>query len=347
MMINELLRENIKNMQPYSCARDEFKGEASVYLDANENPYNGPYNRYPDPLQWKVKEAISKVKNVPVENIFLGNGSDEPIDLLYRAFCEPRRDNVVAIEPTYGMYKVCAAVNDVEYRKVLLNEKFDIEAFKLIDSANLNTKIIWLCSPNNPTGNKLNADEILKVLQWFRGIVVVDEAYIDFSDSQSFSTYIAQYPNLVVLQTLSKAWGNAAIRLGMAFASVEVIEVLNKIKYPYNINILTQEHAEKVLANAAQTTQWVQAILTERTQLINKLKELALVKHIYPTDANFVLVKVDNANIAYNWLVNKGIIVRNRSSVTLCGDCLRITVGTPAETTELIAALKDFGSVFK
>jgi histidinol-phosphate aminotransferase len=294
-----------------------------------------------------VKEAISKVKNVPVENIFLGNGSDEPIDLLYRAFCEPRRDNVVAIEPTYGMYKVCAAVNDVEYRKVLLNEKFDIEAFKLIDSANLNTKIIWLCSPNNPTGNKLNADEILKVLQWFRGIVVVDEAYIDFSDSQSFSTYIAQYPNLVVLQTMSKAWGNAAIRLGMAFASVEVIEVLNKIKYPYNINILTQEHAEKVLANAAQTTQWVQAILTERTQLINKLKDLALVKHIYPTDANFVLVKVDNANIAYNWLVNKGIIVRNRSSVTLCGDCLRITVGTPAETTELIAALKDFGSVFK
>jgi histidinol-phosphate aminotransferase len=347
MMINELLRENIKNMQPYSCARDEFKGEASVYLDANENPYNGPYNRYPDPLQWKVKEAISKVKNVPVENIFLGNGSDEPIDLLYRAFCEPRRDNVVAIEPTYGMYKVCAAVNDVEYRKVLLNEKFDIEAFKLIDSANLNTKIIWLCSPNNPTGNKLNADEILKVLQWFRGIVVVDEAYIDFSDSQSFSTYIAQYPNLVVLQTLSKAWGNAAIRLGMAFASVEVIEVLNKIKYPYNINILTQEHAKKVLANAARTTQWVQAILTERTQLINKLKELALVKHIYPTDANFVLVKVDNANIAYNWLVNKGIIVRNRSSVTLCGDCLRITVGTPAETAELIAALKDFGSVFK
>lgn len=346
-MINELLRENIKNMQPYSCARDEFKGEASVYLDANENPYNGPYNRYPDPLQWKVKEAISKVKNVPVENIFLGNGSDEPIDLLYRAFCEPRRDNVVAIEPTYGMYKVCAAVNDVEYRKVLLNEYFDIEAFKLIDSANLNTKIIWLCSPNNPTGNKLNADEILKVLQWFRGIVVVDEAYIDFSDSQSFSTYIAQYPNLVVLQTLSKAWGNAAIRLGMAFASVEVIEVLNKIKYPYNINILTQEHAKKVLANAAQTTQWVQAILTERTQLIDKLKELALVKHIYPTDANFVLVKVDNANIAYNWLVNKGIIVRNRSSVTLCGDCLRITVGTPAETAELIAALKDFGSVFK
>jgi len=346
-MINELLRENIKNMQPYSCARDEFKGEASVYLDANENPYNGPYNRYPDPLQLDVKKAISKVKNVPVANIFLGNGSDEPIDLLYRAFCEPRRDNVVAIEPTYGMYKVCAAVNDVEYRKVLLNDNFDIEAFKLIDSANLNTKIIWLCSPNNPTGNSLNADEILKVLQWFRGIVVVDEAYIDFSTKQSFTSYIAQYPNLVVLQTLSKAWGNAAIRLGMAFASVEVIDVLNKIKYPYNINILTQEHAKKVLSNAAQTAKWVETIIAERKQLIKKLKELDLVKHIFPTDANFVLVKVDNANIAYNWLVNKGIIVRNRSSVSLCGNSLRITVGTRAETDQLIAALKEFGAVFK
>jgi histidinol-phosphate aminotransferase len=346
-MINELLRENIKNMQPYSCARDEFKGEASVYLDANENPYNGPYNRYPDPLQLEVKKAISKVKNVPVANIFLGNGSDEPIDLLYRVFCEPRRDNVVAIEPTYGMYKVCAAVNDVEYRKVLLNDNFDVEAFKLIDSANLNTKIIWLCSPNNPTGNSLNADEILKVLQWFRGIVVVDEAYIDFSTKQSFTSYIAQYPNLVVLQTLSKAWGNAAIRLGMAFASVEVIDVLNKIKYPYNINILTQEHAKKVLSNAAQTAKWVETIIAERKQLIKKLKELDLVKHIYPTDANFVLVKVDNANITYNWLVNKGIIVRNRSSVSLCGNSLRITVGTPTENNTLIEALKEFGAVFK
>jgi histidinol-phosphate aminotransferase len=347
MNIFELLRENIKNMQPYSCARDEFKGEASVYLDANENPYNGPYNRYPDPLQLDVKTAISKVKNVPVENIFLGNGSDEPIDLLYRAFCEPRRDNVVAIEPTYGMYKVCAAVNDVEYRKVLLNDNFDIEAFKLIDSANLNTKIIWLCSPNNPTGNSLNTDEILKVLQWFRGIVVVDEAYIDFSAKQSFTSYIAQYPNLVVLQTLSKAWGSAAIRLGMAFASVEVIDVLNKIKYPYNINILTQEHAKKILANASQTSKWVETIIAERGQLINKLTKLELVKHIYPTDANFVLAKVDNANITYNWLVNKGIIVRNRSSVSLCENSLRITVGTPAENKTLIDALNEFGAVFK
>ncbi len=347
MNTSELLRENIKNMQPYSCARDEFKGEASVYLDANENPYNGPFNRYPDPLQWKVKEAIAKIKGVPAQNIFLGNGSDEPIDLLYRAFCEPRRDNVVAIEPTYGMYKVCASVNDVEYRKVLLNDDFDIDAYKLMDSTNLNTKIIWLCSPNNPTGNSLNTDEIIKLLKWFRGIIVVDEAYIDFSSKKSFSTLLAKYPNLVVLQTMSKAWGNAAIRLGMAFASVEIIEVLNKIKYPYNINILTQEHAQKVLSNATQTTEWVQTILAERKQLIKKLKELAMVKHIYPTDANFVLAKVDNAAMTYNWLVNKGIIVRNRSSVSLCGNCLRITVGTPAETNELIAALKDFASVFK
>lgn len=346
-MINELLRENIKKMQPYSCARDEFKGEASVYLDANENPFNGPFNRYPDPLQLQVKAALSKVKGVPVENIFLGNGSDEPIDLLYRAFCEPRQDNVVAIEPTYGMYKVCAAINDVDYRPVMLNSDFDIEAFKLIDSANMNTKIIWLCSPNNPTGNNLNSDEILKVLQWFRGIVVVDEAYIDFSGKQSFTSYIEQFPNLVVLQTLSKAWGNAAIRLGMAFASVEVIEVLNKIKYPYNINILTQEHAKKVLANAGQTTKWVETIIAERKQLIANLKKLALVKHIYPTDANFVLVRVDNANMTYNWLVNKGIIVRNRNNVTLCGNCLRITVGTPAENNTLINALAEFGSVFK
>lgn len=346
-MINELLRENIKNMQPYSCARDEFKGVASVYLDANENPYNQPYNRYPDPLQLEVKNAISKVKKIAVENIFLGNGSDEPIDLLYRAFCEPRRDNVVAIEPTYGMYKVCAAINDVEYRNVLLNDNFDIDAYKLMDSSNLNTKIIWLCSPNNPTGNSLNADEIFKLLDWFRGIVVVDEAYIDFSANESFSSYIGKYPNLVILQTMSKAWGNAAIRLGMAFASVEIIEVLNKIKYPYNINIFTQEHAKKVLNNALQTSKWVETIIEERKQLIKKLNQLETVKHIYPTDANFVLVKVDNANIAYNWLVNKSIIVRNRSSVSLCANCLRITVGTPEENNTVIEALKEFGAVFK
>jgi histidinol-phosphate aminotransferase len=347
MILNELIRENVKNMQPYSCARDEFKGEAQVYLDANESPYNGPYNRYPDPLQLAVKNQLSKLKNIPIENIFLGNGSDEPIDLLYRAFCEPRVDNVVAINPTYGMYKVCAELNDVEYRAVDLNDDFDIDAYKLIDSSNVNTKIIWLCSPNNPTGNSLNVKEIYKVLQWFRGIVVVDEAYIDFSSKESLLKMLSKFPNLVILQTLSKAWANAAIRLGMAYASEEIIQVLNKIKYPYNINILTQDQALKTLKNSAQTTKWVNNILAERKLLLKKLSELSLVRKIYPTDANFVLVKVDNANITYNWLVNKGIIVRNRNTVALCGECLRISVGTPAEMEVLMAALQEFSTVFK
>lgn len=342
MNLNELLRANIRNLQPYSCARDEFKGEASVYLDANESPYNSPYNRYPDPLQWEVKEAISKLKNVPAENIFLGNGSDEPIDLLYRAFCEPREDNVVAIEPTYGMYKVSASINDVDYRKVLLNENFDVEAYKLIDATNVRTKIVWLCSPNNPTGNSLNHEEIHKVLKWFRGIVVVDEAYIDFSSGKSFASYLKEYPNLVILQTFSKAWGSAAIRLGMAFASKEIIQVLNKIKYPYNINILTQKQALVAMENAAQTKEWVDILLAERTKLISQLKKLSIVEHIYSTDANFVLVKVTDANDIYQDLVNKGIIVRNRSSVALCMDCLRITVGTPEENKVLLAELKKY-----
>ena len=342
MNLNELLRANIRNLQPYSCARDEFKGEASVYLDANESPYNSPYNRYPDPLQLEVKEKISVLKNIPVENIFLGNGSDEPIDLLFRAFCEPREDNVVAIEPTYGMYKVCASINDVEYRKVNLDENFDIEAYKLIDATNARTKVLWLCSPNNPTGNSLNHDEIIKVLKWFRGIVVVDEAYIDFSSQQSYARYLKEFPNLVILQTFSKAWGSAAIRLGMAFASTEVIQVLNKIKYPYNINILTQKQALVTLKNAEQTQEWVNILLNERMKLVNQLKKLAIVEHIYPSDANFLLVKVADANDIYQDLVQKGIIVRNRSNVTLCFDCLRITVGTPEENKILINELKKY-----
>ncbi|MEI8085399.1 MAG: histidinol-phosphate transaminase [Paludibacter sp.] len=342
MNIQKLLRDNIRQLQPYSCARDEFKGEASVYLDANENPYNSPYNRYPDPLQWEVKEQIALVKGVPAENIFLGNGSDEPIDLLYRAFCEPRIDNVVAIEPTYGMYKVSAGINDVEYRKVLLDENFQFSADKLLDASNLYTKIIWLCSPNNPTGNSLNRDEIIKLLTEFEGIVVLDEAYIDFASEASFAIKLMDYPNLVILQTFSKAWGNAAIRLGMAFASTEIIAVLNKIKYPYNINILTQKHALLSLKNAKQVKKWVDILLEERANLINKLEQLPLVQHIYPTDANFVLVKVADANGIYKSLVNKGIIVRNRNSVSLCNGCLRITVGTPEENKILLDELKQY-----
>ncbi len=342
MNLDKLLRANIRSLQPYSCARDEFKGEASVYLDANKNPYNAPYNRYPDPLQWEVKELITKVKNVPVENIFLGNGSDEPIDLLYRAFCEPRIDNVVAIEPTYGMYKVSASINDVEYRKVLLDEDFQFTADSLLAASNLYTKLIWLCSPNNPTGNSMDRKEIVKLLTSFEGIVVLDEAYIDFASEGSFSEFLSHYPNLVILQTFSKAWGSAAIRLGMAFASTEIIGILNKIKYPYNINILTQKQALTALKNADQTKAWVKTLLAERTVLVQELEKLPLIQHIYPTDANFVLVKVPDANAVYHYLVDKSIIVRNRNTVSLCMGCVRITVGTPEENRILLEELKKF-----
>ena len=342
MDIQKLLRENIRQLQPYSCARDEFKGEASVYLDANENPYNAPFNRYPDPLQWEVKEQLSKIKNIPVENMFLGNGSDEPIDLLYRAFCEPRIDNVVAIEPTYGMYKVCSAINDVEYRKVLLDENFQFSADELLSATNLYTKIIWLCSPNNPTGNSLNRDEIIRLLTAFDGIVVLDEAYIDFASTGSFSEFLSNYPNLVILQTFSKAWGSAAIRLGMAFASTEIIAILNKIKYPYNINILTQKEALNALGDVARVKNWVKTLLAERTVLISELRKIPMVQHIYPTDANFVLVRVTDANEIYQYLVTKSIIVRNRNTVSLCLGCLRITVGTPEENRILIHELVNF-----
>jgi len=344
MNINKLLRTNIRDLQPYSCARDEFKGEASVYLDANENPYNAPYNRYPDPLQWEVKELLQEIKGVPAENIFLGNGSDEPIDLLYRAFCEPRTDNVVAIEPTYGMYKVSASINDVEYRKVLLGNNFQFTADSLLAATNLYTKIIWLCSPNNPTGNSLDRNEIIKLLKAFDGIVVLDEAYIDFAAEGSFSQFLSEYPNLVILQTFSKAWGSAAIRLGMAFASTEIISVLNKIKYPYNINILTQKQALLALKNATTVKEWVKNLLKERVVLIEGLKKLAFVEHIYPTDANFVLVKVADANAVYKYLVDKSIIVRNRNSVSLCLGCVRITVGTAEENKILLEELNSFKS---
>lgn len=340
MNINKLLRKNISNLQPYSSARSEFKGEASVFLDANENPFNAPFNRYPDPLQAKLKAAIAAVKCVPTDQIFLGNGSDEPIDLLYRAFCEPRIDNVVAIDPTYGMYKVCADINDVEYRKVLLQDDFDFTANELLKATDENSKIIWLCSPNNPTGNSLNSLEIENTLKDFHGIVVVDEAYIDFSAQPSFLKTLNQYPNLVVLQTLSKAWGSAAIRLGMAFASPEIIQVLSNIKYPYNINILTQEQALRAIQNKAQVEQWVETLMAERKLLIQALKQLPLIKHIYPTDANFVLVKVDDANAMYQYLVKNSIIVRNRNTVSLCAGCIRITVGTPEENAALLESLR-------
>lgn len=338
--LKKLVRPNIMALKPYSCARNEFKGEASVYLDANENPYNAPFNRYPDPLQWAVKEKISGVKGIAKDNIFLGNGSDEPIDLVYRAFCVPGKDNVVAIAPTYGMYGVCADINDIEYREILLDEDFQFSADKMMEKADKNTKVMWLCSPNNPTGNALNQDEIRKLVSVFDGIVILDEAYIDFSSQSSFLKELDKHPNLIVLQTFSKAWGSASIRLGMAFASTEIIDIFNKIKYPYNVNILTQKQALSILDNASQVKEWVKTLLEERTSLIDKLKEVPIVRHIYPTDANFILVKVDDANATYERLVMKGIIVRNRNNVALCQGGLRITVGTPKENDILINEMK-------
>ena len=338
--VNAWMRPNIRAMQPYSSARDEFHGSASVFLDANENPYNAPYNRYPDPMQWRLKERISEIKGVPVESIFLGNGSDEPIDLLLRAFCEPGKEKMLTTDPTYGMYQVAAEVNNVACVKVPLRDDFSLDLPALLARIDDATKLIYLCSPNNPTGNSLGHDVIREVLRHFRGIVVVDEAYIDFSAGPSFLRELGEWPNLVVLQTLSKAWGCAAIRLGMAFASPEIIGVLNKIKYPYNVNLLTQEKALELLDEDRMHRQLAQ-ILQERTRLCRDLSAIPLVRRIYPTDANFLLVDVGDADGVYHKLVEEGIIVRNRNRVTLCRGCLRITVGTPEEDDRLLEALKN------
>lgn len=341
--LEELTRKNIWNLAPYSSARNEYAGrEAHVFLDANENPYNTPYNRYPDPLQLELKATISKVKGVPAENIFLGNGSDEAIDLPYRCFCEPGIDNVVAIEPTYGMYKVCADINDVEYRPVLLDEQYQITAEKLLAATDQHTKLIWLCSPNNPTGNNLQREEIVKVIEAFEGIVIVDEAYSDFSSQKTLRSDLAKYPNLIVLNTMSKAWGCAAIRLGMAFASEEIIAIFNKVKYPYNVNQLTQEQALEALKDPFEVDKWVKLLLEERSRMIDAFKLLPICIKVFPTDANFFLAQMTDATKIYNYLVDKGIIVRNRHRVQLCQNCLRITIGTKTENGELIAALRQY-----
>ena len=313
-----------------------------MFLDANENPYNGPYNRYPDPLQLEVKTAVSKVKGVPVECIFLGNGSDEAIDLPYRCFCRPGVDNVVAIEPTYGMYKVCADINDVEYRPVLLDEQFQISADRLLAACDEHTKLIWLCSPNNPTGNNLFREEMVKVINGFEGIVIVDEAYSDFSSQQTLRSELGKYPNLIVLNTMSKAWGCAAIRMGMAFASKEIIDLFNKVKYPYNVNLLTQRQALEALKDPFEVDKWVRMLNLERGRMIEAFAMLPICQKVYPTEANFFLAKMDDAQKTYDYLVDLGIIVRNRSRIQLCKDCLRITIGTKSENSELIAALRQF-----
>ncbi len=341
--LEELIRPNIKSLAPYSSARNEYNGhEARVFLDANESPYNNPYNRYPDPLQTEVKKELARIKGVPADCIFLGNGSDEAIDLAYRCFTRPGTDNVVAIEPTYGMYKVCADINDVEYRPVMLDDDFKLNADKLLSACDAKTKLIWICSPNNPTGNSLEHDEINKVLNAFQGIVIIDEAYSDFSRNKTFRNKLSAHPNLIVLNTMSKAWGCAAIRLGMAFASKAIIEVFNKVKYPYNINLLTQEKALEFLKDPYETDRQVRIILTERTRMIDAFRLLPICEKVFPTDASFFLARMNDAQAIYDYLVDKGIIVRNRTRITLCQNCLRITIGTKTENNELLSALRQY-----
>lgn len=344
--LENLLRDNIKKLVPYSSARDEFKGEASVLLDANENSFGSPlphhYNRYPDPLQHQVKDKLSAIKGIPAENIFLGNGSDEAIDILYRAFCKPGVDNVILIPPTYGMYEVSANINDIEIRKVNLTTDYQLNLDGIAAAIDANTKLIFICSPNNPTGNSIRRQDIETVLTNFDGIVVIDEAYINFSKQRSFTQELNEFPNLVILQTLSKAWGLAALRLGMAFSSKEIIAVFNKIKPPYNINQATQDLVLQALGNVEQVNSWIKETVEEREKLAAALSQIEQVHHITPSDANFILAKLEEPRELYNFLVNQGIIVRDRSKVELCEGCLRVTIGTAEENIKLVEAIKQF-----
>jgi len=344
--LDKLIRPNIKTLTPYSSARDEFSGEAKVFLDANENSLGSPltkwYNRYPDPHQQKLKEKIAFVKSVPAENIFLGNGSDECIDLLFRSFCEPKKDNIIICPPTYGMYEVSANINDVEIRKAPLLENFQLDLVHLENLVDENTKLIWICSPNNPTGNSLNRTDIESVLNNFNGLVVIDEAYINFAKQKSFIQELSDYPNLVVMQTFSKAWGLAALRLGMAFASIAIIDVLNKVKPPYNINQATQELALKALEEVGQVNDMIKILVDMRNALMEVFTQVPIVEKVYPSDANFFLVKIKDARKIYAFLLTKGIVVRDRSNVKLCDNCLRITIGTEKENTILVDAIADY-----
>jgi histidinol-phosphate aminotransferase len=345
--LDDLLRENIRQLVPYSSARDEFKGEAEVFLDANENSLGSPltrwYNRYPDPLQTKVKEALSKVKGVAPQHIFLGNGSDECIDILYRAFCNPGKDNVIINPPTYGMYEVSAHINDIEVRRATLLDDFQLDLVHLEKLVDKHTKLIWICSPNNPTANSMKRRDIEMVLNHFHGLVVIDEAYVNFSRHRSFIQELPDYPNLVVMQTMSKAWGLAGLRLGMAFASAAIIDVYNKVKPPYNINQATQDLALQALENTEEVNDMIRILVALRGLLAAELNELGIVEKVYPSDANFLLVKVRSPRAVYDYLLDKRIVVRDRSKVELCEGCLRITVGTEKENKELIEALQRYG----
>lgn len=347
--LEQLTRSNINKLTPYSSARDEFSGEAKVFLDANENSLGSPltkwYNRYPDPHQQLVKAQLSKVKGIQPEHIFLGNGSDECIDILFRCFCEPGKDNIVICPPTYGMYEVSANINDVEVRKAVLLPDFQLDLVHIENLIDANTKIIWLCSPNNPTGNSLNRTDIEMVLNNFNGIVVIDEAYINFAQQKSFVQELTEYPNLVVLQTLSKAWGLAGLRLGMAFASSSIIDVMNKVKPPYNINQSTQELVLKALEEVGQVNDMIRILVDMRNALAEVFASMPTVSKVYPSDANFILVKIAEARKIYEFLLTKGIVLRDRSNVQLCEDCLRITIGTEQENTILVDAMQDWYSL--
>ncbi len=341
MDIKALMRENIRNLAPYSTARDEYQGgEIGIFIDANENPYNNGYNRYPDPHQKQLKARIAQIKGVDPQRIFIGNGSDEPIDLMFRVFCEPKVQNAVAIAPSYGMYKVAAATNDVPLREVQLEPDFSLDVDKLLNATDENTRLIWLCSPNNPSGNLFPTETVEKILRNFHGMVVLDEAYIDFADRPGFLSRLDEFPNLVILQTLSKAWGMAGLRLGLAFAQEEVIETLSRVKYPYNINVVTQklvlERLEKPIDDQ------VQEIISERRKLAKEMARMPLIKQVFPSDANFLLIRVDDPRGVYNRLIEAGIIVRDRSRIRGCEGCLRVSIGTPTENKRLLDVLKTF-----
>ena len=338
MDIRELLRENIRTLAPYSTARDEYQGELGIYLDANENPYDNNYNRYPDPHQKNLKRRLAEIKGVPVEKIFIGNGSDEPIDLVFRLFCEPRRHNAVSIAPTYGMYKVAAAINDVQMREVQLEPGFTLDAEKLLAAADENTRLLFLCSPNTPSGNCFPKKEIEKVIRRFNGIVILDEAYIDFAGQPGFLSELDEYPNLVILQTLSKAWGMAGLRLGLAFAQPLIVDTLSRVKYPYNINVVTQKIVLEQLRKSPDAQ--IAEIVSERGRVLEGLAKNPVIRKIHPTDANFVLVEVDEPRTIYDRLIGAGIIVRDRSRIKGCEGCLRITIGTPKENDRLLETLK-------
>lgn len=346
-VLENIIRENIKKLTPYSSARAEYKGKEGVFLDANENSYGSPlsnnYNRYPDPLQLDVKAKISSLKKIANNQLFLGNGSDEAIDILFRAFCVPEKDNVILCPPTYGMYEVSANINNISVIKVPLTEEtFQLDTTAILNSITKNTKLIFVCCPNNPTGNGVQWSDIKSILNSFNGIVVVDEAYIDFASYDSLIPHLANYKNLVILQTFSKGWGLAGLRVGMAFASIEIIELFNKIKPPYNINIVSQQLLLEALNNKTQIDEWVKETISERTALSKQLSELSFVSKVYSTEANFILVKITSAKKVYDFLIGKQIIVRDRSNITLCDNCLRITIGTPKENKQFINTLKQY-----